>query len=103
MKIVEVNRTKEFASTFLQDPILRMAVNAVLDAAPEAEIQRWIPVTEPPADFLSVLGHMTDAGDFPAVRECYRIDDGYFFPALNEFHPIDKWMPIPEPPEEVSK
>lgn len=35
MKLVEVKATKEFASTFLADPILKMAVNAVLDNAPE--------------------------------------------------------------------
>ena len=54
---------------------------------------------EKPADFVSVLGHMTDAGDFPAVRECYHTDNGFYFPTLRELHPIDKWAYMPEPPE----
>ena len=48
-----------------------------------------------PFDFVSVLGHMTDAGDFPAVRECYHTDNGFYFPALMEIHPIDKWAYMP--------
>lgn len=34
MKLVEVKTAKEFASTFFVDPVLKMAVNAVLDNAP---------------------------------------------------------------------
>jgi hypothetical protein len=58
---------------------------------------KWIPTYEwEPEPFVSVLGHMTDAGDFPSVRECYRVDTGhYYFPALGEFHPISHWMPMP--------
>lgn len=37
MKIVEVQSTKDFASTFLNDVFFRMAVNRVLDNAPEYE------------------------------------------------------------------
>ncbi len=37
MKLVEVQATKEFASTFLNDIFFKMAVNRVLDAAPAAE------------------------------------------------------------------
>lgn len=63
----------------------------------------WIPVEEksPPA-FFSVLGHMTDAGPFPPVRECYSVgrnDNQFYFPALGEFHPVSHWKPMPEPPE----
>lgn len=36
-KVVEVGAVKEFAATFLPDPILKMAVNSVLDHSPEAE------------------------------------------------------------------
>ena len=48
MKLVEVQATKEFASTFLGDPILKMAVNAVLNNAPETdavtvkELEAWL-------------------------------------------------------------
>ena len=40
MKLIEVNRAKEFASTLFGDPVLKMAVNAVLDKAPEFELVR---------------------------------------------------------------
>lgn len=49
-----------------------------------------------PPEWVSVLGHMTDAGDFPSVRECYRIGDDFFFPALGEMHPVDRWADMPE-------
>lgn len=59
-------------------------------------VQKWIPVEDgKPKEFVSVIGHMTDAGDFPAVRECYLIGESFFFPALREVHPVDKWMPMP--------
>ena len=59
-------------------------------------VQQWIPVEDgKPKEFVSVIGHMTDAGDFPAVRECYLIGESFFFPALREVHPVDKWMPMP--------
>ncbi len=38
MKLLEVQSTKEFASTFLNDIFFKMAVNRVLDAAPEFEM-----------------------------------------------------------------
>lgn len=60
------------------------------------EANRWIPVTEKmPDNFVSVLGFMTDAGPFPAVRECYSVGDGFFFPALEESHPVSHWKPLP--------
>ena len=62
---------------------------------------KWIPVTEKrPDNFISVLGYMTDAGDFPAVRECYTVGNAFFFPALSDVHPVSHWMPMPEPPKE---
>lgn len=57
----------------------------------------WVSVDDKlPDDFVSVLGHMTDAGEFPAVRECYLVGTEFFFPALTEFHPVDKWMEMPK-------
>jgi hypothetical protein len=38
MKLLDAKATKEFASTFLADPILKMAVNAVLNNAPGIEL-----------------------------------------------------------------
>lgn len=40
MKLLEVKTTKDFASTILADPILKMAVFAVLDKAPEFKLVR---------------------------------------------------------------
>lgn len=65
-------------------------------------IQSWIPVMERlPDNFVSVLGYMTDAGDFPPVRECYTVGNAFFFPALGDIHPVTHWMPLPKPPKEV--
>lgn len=62
---------------------------------------KWIPVSEGlPENFVSVLGYMTDAGNFPPVRECYTVDNAFFFPALGALHPVSYWIPIPEPPKE---
>lgn len=64
-------------------------------------LPKWIPVTEAlPSDFVSVQAHMTDAGDFPSVREAYVVDEGWFFPSLKEFHPVDMWKRFDEPPKE---
>lgn len=60
----------------------------------------WIPVTERlPKNFVSVLGYMTDAGDFPPVRECYTVGNAFFFPALGARHPVSHWCEMPEPPK----
>jgi hypothetical protein len=62
---------------------------------------KWIPVTERlPENFVSVLGYMTDAGDFPPVRECYTVGNAFFFPALGDVHPVSHWMPLPDAPKE---
>lgn len=63
--------------------------------------EKWIPVAERlPSDFVSVQAHMTDAGNFPPVREAYVVNKNWFFPALKEFHPVDMWRRFDEPPEE---
>ena len=62
---------------------------------------KWIPVGERlPENFVSVLGYMTDAGEFPPVRECYTVGNAFYFPALCDRHPVSHWMPLPEPPKE---
>ena len=40
MKLLEVNATKDFASTYLNDIFFKMAVNRVLDAAPGFDLFR---------------------------------------------------------------
>ena len=60
----------------------------------------WISVEERlPKEFESVLGYMTDAGDFPAVRECYLVGRAFYFPSLTDARPVSHWMPFPEPPK----
>lgn len=43
---------------------------------------------------------MTDAEPFPSVREAYLAGGEWFFPALNEHHPVDKWAEFLESQEE---
>ena len=63
-------------------------------------VQEWISVDERiPENFISVLGYMTDAGEFPQVRECYTVGNAFFFPALCDVHPVSHWCEIPQPPK----
>ena len=63
-------------------------------------VQGWISVDERlPENFISVLGYMTDAGEFPPVRECYTVGNAFFFPALGEVHPVSHWYEMPQPPK----
>lgn len=69
----------------------------------EARIPKWISVEERlPPNFVSVIAHMTDAGEFPPVQEAYSICGGriFFFPVLREHHLVDYWMEMPEFPKE---
>ena len=60
-------------------------------------VQEWISVDERlPENFISVLGYMTDAGEFPPVRECYTVGNAFFFPALGDVHPVSHWCEIPQ-------
>ena len=63
-------------------------------------VQEWISVDERlPENFISVLGYMTDAGEFPPVRECYTVGNVFFFPALGDIHPVSHWREMPHPPK----
>jgi hypothetical protein len=63
-------------------------------------VQEWISVSERlPQNFVSVLGYMTDAGEFPPVRECYTVGNAFFFPALGDVHPVSHWCETPQPPK----
>lgn len=63
-------------------------------------VQEWISVDERlPGNFISVLGYMTDAGEFPPVRECYTVGNAFFFPALGDVHPVSHWREMPQPPK----
>ena len=63
-------------------------------------VHEWISVDEKlPQNFISVLGYMTDAGEFPPVRECYTVVNVFFFPALGDIHPVSHWCEMPKPPK----
>ena len=63
-------------------------------------VQEWISVDKKlPQNFISVLGYMTDAGEFPPVRECYTVGNAFFFPALGDIHPVSHWCEMPQPPK----
>ena len=63
-------------------------------------VQEWISVDERlPENFISVLGYMTDAGEFPPVRECYTVGNAFFVPALGDIHPVSHWCELPQPPK----
>ena len=63
-------------------------------------VQEWISVSERlPQNFVSVLGYMTDAGEFPPVRECYTVGNAFFFPALGDVHHVSHWCEMPQPPK----
>ena len=63
-------------------------------------VQEWVSVDEKlPQNFISVLGYMTDAGEFPPVRECYTVGNVFFFPALGDIHPVSHWCEMPKPPK----
>lgn len=62
-----------------------------------AMVPKWTSVKDRlPEEFISVLGRMTDAGYFPPIRECYRVGNRFFFPALKDIRPIDFWADMPE-------
>ena len=63
-------------------------------------VPEWISVEERlPQNFISVLGYMTDAEEFPPVRECYTVGNAFFFPALDDIHPVSHWCELPQPPK----
>ena len=91
-------------NTEISDELLKQLRNApltVLHEEPTIElVQEWISVSERlPQNFVSVLGYMTDAGEFPPVRECYTVGNEFFFPALGDVHPVSHWCELPQPPK----
>ena len=91
-------------NTEISDELLKQLRNApltVLHEEPTIElVQEWISVDERiPQNFVSVLGYMTDAGEFPPVRECYTVGNEFFFPALGDVHPVSHWCEMPQPPK----
>ena len=92
-KLIEILRKPIFPHE-LVDPTEAVA-DYLLDSG--VTVQEWISVDERlPQNFISVLGYMTDAGEFPPVRECYTVGNAFFFPALGDVHPVSHWCEIPQ-------
>ena len=88
----------------MSDELLKQLKNAPITICKEEPsielVQEWISVDEKlPQNFISVLGYMTDAGEFPPVRECYTVGNAFFFPALGDVHPVSHWCEMPQPPK----
>lgn len=65
---------------------------------------KWIDVTEDqPPEWVSVQGHIAIETQCPSVRECFRIGNEYYFPALREKWPVDVWKPFSSPPALAEK
>lgn len=95
-KLIEILREPIFPHEMV-DPIEAVA-DYLLDSG--VTVQEWISVSERlPQNFVSVLGYMTDAGEFPPVRECYTVGNAFFFPALGDVHPVSHWCELPQPPK----
>lgn len=94
---IELLVNAEYADKWQGNEELQTALHLAIAAL---ERDRWISAEEPPNAFFSVQAHMTDAGLYPSVREAYWLDGVWWFPALNETHPVDYWRPFAEPPKE---
>ena len=99
-KLVEIVKKAAYSSlpSNTEDFHLNMFVTNLLSHC--VTVQEWISVDEKlPQNFISVLGYMTDAGEFPPVRECYTVGNVFFFPALGDIHPVSHWREMPHPPK----
>ena len=96
---VTVQENMEISNELLKQ--LKKAPITTWKEEPSIElVQEWISVDERlPQNFVSVLGYMTDAGEFPPVRECYTVGNAFFFPALGDIHPVSHWCEMPQPPK----
>ena len=100
-KLVEIVKKAAYSSlpSNTEDFHLNMFVTNLLSHG--VTVQEWISVDERlPENFISVLGYMTDAGEFPPVRECYTVGNAFFFPALGDVHPVSHWCEMPQQPAE---
>ena len=99
-KLIEIVKKAAYSSlpSNTEDFHLNMFVTNLLSHG--VTVQEWISVDEKlPQNFISVLGYMTDAGEFPPVRECYTVGNAFFFPALGDVHPVSHWREMPQPPK----
>ena len=95
-KLIEILRKPIFPHELVDQT--EAVADYLLDSG--VTVQEWISVDERlPENFISVLGYMTDAGEFPPVRECYTVGNAFFFPALGDVHPVSRWCEMPQPPK----
>lgn len=99
-KLVEILKQAPFEGKVLdewwwEEKIKRIAEHLISNGV---TVQEWVSVNDRlPQNFVSVLGYMTDAGEFPPVRECYTVGNAFFFPALGDVHPVSQWCEMPKP------
>ena len=100
-KLIDIVKKAAYSSlpSNTEDFHLNMFVTNLLSHG--VTVQEWISVDERlPENFISVLGYMTDAGEFPPVRECYTVGNAFFFPSLGDVHPVSHWCEMPQQPAE---
>ena len=91
---------KEDIGICYDSDLAKVIEDAYMELKNGVTVQEWISVDERlPQNFVSVLGYMTDAGEFPPVRECYTVGKAFFFPALVDVHPVSHWCEMPQPPK----
>ena len=101
-KLVEILKQAPFEGRVLDEWWFEEKIKNIADhlISNGVTVQEWIPADERiPENFISVLGYMTDAGEFPPVRECYTVGSAFFFPALGDVHPVSHWREMPQPPK----
>ena len=101
-KLVEILKQAPFEGRVLDEWWFEEKIKNIADhlISNGVTVQEWISVEDRlPENFVSVLGYMTDAGEFPPVRECYTVGNAFFFPALGDVHPVSHWCEMPEPPK----
>ena len=101
-KLVEILKQAPFEGKVLDEWWWEEKIGRIADhlLSNGVTVQEWISVDEKlPQNFISVLGYMTDAGEFPPVRECYTVGNVFFFPALGDIHPVSHWREMPQPPK----
>ena len=91
---------KEDIGICYDSALAKVIENAYMELKNGVTVQEWISVEDKlPQNFVSVLGYMTDAGEFPPVRECYTVGNAFFFTALGDVHPVSHWCELPQPPK----
>ena len=102
-KLVEILKQAPFEGKVLDEWWWEEKIRIIADhlISNGVTVQEWISVDKRlPENFVSVLGYMTDAGEFPPVRECYTVGNVFFFPALGDIHPVSHWCEMPQQPAE---